>query len=40
MENLNDKHEVSAGCFLSVKYESRGMAWDLWIGFGIKAIGK
>ena len=40
MENLNDKHKVSAGCFLSVKNESRGMAWDLWIGFGIKAIGK
>ena len=40
MENLNDKHEVSADGFLSVKEGSRGMAWDLRIGFGIKAIGK
>lgn len=40
MENLNDKHEVSAGRFVSVKKESRGMAWDLRIGFGINAIGR
>ncbi|QBE68905.1 hypothetical protein SynWH8101_1319 [Synechococcus sp. WH 8101] len=39
MENLNDNHEVSVGRFLSVKNESRGMVWDLQIGFGIKAIG-